>query len=59
MYTIEGFAISRPKIAEFFDIKSDTEIVETTVNATIRWLDKNVFMFIACGIRSETRRLVM
>jgi hypothetical protein len=56
---IKGFALSRPKIAKFFDIEPDTEMVENAIYSTIRWLDRDAFMFIGCGVKDGTRRLVI
>jgi len=57
---IKGFAISRPKIVQFFELDpSDTEMVERGVEGTIGWLDRDEFLFIACGIKDGTRRLVI
>jgi hypothetical protein len=57
---IKGFAISRPKIVQFFELDPlDTEMVERGVKGTIGWLDRDEFLFIACGIKDGTRRLVI
>jgi hypothetical protein len=57
---LKGFAISRPKIVQFFELDPlDTEMVERGVKGTIGWLDRDEFLFIACGIKDGTRRLVI
>jgi len=57
---IKGFAISRPKIAEFFDFEPDSPMEEFAIYETIRWLNRDAFMFIACGMKPDgTRRLVI
>ena len=56
---IKGFAISRPKIAEFFEIEPHSPMEESIIHETIRWLDRDAFMFVGCGIKDGTRRLVI
>ena len=57
---IKGFAISRPKIAEFFEIEPNSPMEESVIHETIRWLDRDAFMFIACGIKPDgTDQLVI
>jgi hypothetical protein len=56
---IKGLAISRPKIAEFFELEPNSPM-ESAIHETIRWLDRDAFMFIACGLKPDgTRRLVI
>ena len=51
---------ARPKIAAFFEIEPDSPMEESAIRESIRWLDRDAFMTIACVQKPNgTHRLVI
>jgi len=50
---IKGFAINREKMAAFHKLEPGSPAVETAIHYTIRYLDRDVYLFIGCGLEPD------
>ncbi|KAM6497576.1 hypothetical protein JOM56_008049 [Amanita muscaria] len=53
---IKGFAINREKMAAFHELEPGSPTVETAIHLTIRYLDRDAFLFICCGLKPDGGR---
>jgi len=57
---IKGFAINREKMTAFHKLEPGSPEVETAIHFTIRYIDRDAFLTIDCGLLPDGgRRLVV
>ncbi|KIL58785.1 hypothetical protein M378DRAFT_15257 [Amanita muscaria Koide BX008] len=53
---IKGFAINREKMAAFHELEPGSPTVEMAIHLTIRYLNRDAFLFIGCGLKPDGGR---